>query len=67
MKNLKVKVGQMMKLKATKVCVIENAQFSYMLRVDGEGISFQGSRNADYFEKHYKCLGYEVIRTKTCT
>lgn len=48
-----------------KKCIIENGQFSYILKVDGEVISFTGSYNADYFEGHYKDLGYEVERIKT--
>lgn len=45
-----------------KVCKIINSQFSYILEVDGESIPFNGSYNADYFEKHYKNLGYKVER-----
>lgn len=48
-----------------KKCIIENAQFSYILRVDRKRIAFQGSENVDYFEKHYKALGYDVNFTKT--
>jgi len=44
----------------SKKCEIVNGQFSWFLRVDGQDISFQGGSNADYFEKHYKELGYEV-------
>ena len=46
-------------------CIIENAQFSYILRVDNQKILFNGSDNADYFEEHYKKLGYEVERKCT--
>lgn len=45
------------------ICRIVNAKFSWMLYVDGREISFQGGENADYFEEHYRALGYEVIRT----
>ena len=47
-----------------KECIIENAQFSYLLRVDGRIIAFQSSDSADYFEKHYRELGYKVIFKK---
>ena len=45
-----------------KLCKIINSQFTWILEVDGESISFNGGYNADYFEKHYKELGYEVKR-----
>lgn len=45
-----------------KTCKIINGQFSWMLEVDGELVSFNGGHNADYFEKHYKGLGYNVER-----
>jgi hypothetical protein len=45
-----------------KVCKIINSKFSWILGVDGQTISFQGFYNADYFERHYSELGYEVIR-----
>lgn len=48
-------------------CVITNGQFSYYLEVDDQIISFQGSYNADYFEKHYRELGYEVERKEDHT
>jgi len=48
-----------------KECIIENAQFSYILRVDGQEISFQNGISADYFEKHYKKLGYKIKKIKT--
>ena len=44
-----------------KPCIIRNEQFSWVLYVDREVISFQGGLAADYFERHYKSLGYEVI------
>lgn len=46
----------------TGECEIINGKFSWILNVDGESIPFQGGFNADYFEKHYKELGYKVIR-----
>ena len=46
-------------------CIIENAQFSYILRVDNQEISFNGGWNADYFEHLYKNLGYTVKRINT--
>lgn len=47
-----------------KVCRIINARFSWILSVDDQEISFQSMENADYFERHYAGLGYEVIREK---
>jgi len=44
-----------------KVCVISNECFTYLLKVDGMKIAFQGIIALDYFERHYKELGYEVI------
>lgn len=45
-----------------KECVIVNHVFSYILIVDGKEILFQSGDSADYFEKHYRELGYEVRR-----
>jgi len=45
-----------------KICKIINGQFSWILEVDGEEISFQGGWNADYFERHYSGLGYKIER-----
>jgi len=45
-----------------KICKIINSQFSWILEVDNEKISFQGSHNADYFERHYTGLGYKIER-----
>jgi len=45
-----------------KICKIINSQFSYILEVDEQKISFNGGWNADYFVEHYKTLGYEVKR-----
>ena len=44
-------------------CQIHNGRYAYLLIVDGEKIAFQGSCSADYFEKHYRKLGYKVERT----
>jgi hypothetical protein len=45
-----------------KVCKIINGQFSWILEVDGQSISFQGYYNSEYFEKHYSELGYIIER-----
>ena len=45
-----------------KICKIINGQFSWILEVDGEKISFQGGWNTDYFERHYAGIGYRVER-----
>jgi len=45
-------------------CTIINAAFAYQLIVDGKTINFQGADAADYFEEHYKALGYTVERTE---
>ena len=50
----------MTQIKRTKTCKIINAQFSWILEVDNRSILFQGSSGADYFEKHYKKLGYNI-------
>lgn len=47
-----------------KICKLINDQFCWRLVVDGQNISFQGGHNADYFEYHYKSLGYIVERQK---
>ncbi len=44
-----------------KICEIVNGQFSWVMKVDNQVISFQGSDNADYFVIHYNKLGYIVI------
>ena len=46
-----------------KKCIIHNGKFSYQLIVDNMEILFQYGSAADYFEKHYKDLGYKVERT----
>jgi hypothetical protein len=43
-----------------KRCQIINSRFSWIMRVDGHDISFQGSDNAEYFKNHYISLGYAV-------
>ncbi len=43
-----------------KKCIIVNSSFSWILKVDGKEINFQGSENAEYFKTHYETLGYEV-------
>ena len=45
-----------------KTVILTNEEFSWTLRVDDHFISFQGAVNADYFEDHYRALGYDVIR-----
>ncbi len=48
------------KMVPKKVCKIIGTPFSYLLEIDGKCISFQGYSNAQYFETHYKSLGYEI-------
>lgn len=48
---------------AKKTCHIINDRFSYILEVDEQQIPFQGSHNAEYFEKHYLNMGYDVKYT----
>jgi hypothetical protein len=43
-----------------KQCEIINEQFSFVLKVDGKRINFNGFDNADYFKDHYIKLGYVV-------
>ena len=43
-----------------KECKIINCQFCWLLCVDNREVQFQGFSNAEYFEEHYKELGYEV-------
>lgn len=47
-----------------KICEIINGQFSWILRVDGKEIQFQGSDSAEYFARHYEGLGYQVVWKK---
>ena len=44
------------------ICEIINSRFSWILKVDKMEIPFEGGYNADYFEEHYKSLGYCVTR-----
>lgn len=46
-----------------ETCIIHNGKISYEMRVDDERILFTGGATADYFERHYKEIGYEVIRS----
>ena len=46
--------------KTKKECKIYNGQFSWILEVDGKTIGFSGISNAEYFEEHYKSIGYDV-------
>lgn len=48
-------------IEETKVCTILNGALSWFLEVDGESISFDTYRAAEYFLKHYEALGYTVI------
>ena len=43
-----------------KKCEIINGRFSWILKVDGQTISFQGMESAEYFKNHYEALGYDV-------
>lgn len=43
-----------------KKCLIVNDVFSWWMEVDGHTITFDGVGAAEYFEKHYRELGYEV-------
>ncbi len=45
-----------------KVCYITNAPGSYLLEIDGRIIPFYGTGSADFFEQHFKDLGYTVTR-----
>jgi hypothetical protein len=45
-----------------KTCNIINKPTNWLLEVDGQSIPFDTGYGADYFEKHYKELGYKVIR-----
>jgi len=47
---------------AKQVCEIINEQFSWVMKVDGQVIPFNGFDVADYFEGLYTKLGYEVKR-----
>ena len=43
-----------------KDCILINGEFSWVLKVDSKEINFKGLDNAEYFEKHYRDLGYNV-------
>jgi hypothetical protein len=45
-----------------KDCIILNSRYNWVLLVDNHFITFECSTNADYFEKHYKKLKYNVER-----
>lgn len=46
------------------LCEIINGRFSWILKVDGKTISFNGSSNAEYFAEIYTSKGYEVKFSK---
>lgn len=41
-------------------CVIENAEHSWQMTVDGRTLTFLGMHQAHYFALHYHSLGYDV-------
>ena len=43
-----------------KICQILNGENSYILRVDGLEIRFHGHDAMQYFDRHYRALGYLV-------
>ncbi len=43
-----------------KICKIVNNNFSWVMFVDEQAVSFSGRHNAEYFASHYRKLGYEV-------
>ena len=46
-----------------KICIIrDHYRGDYTLEVDDQEIPFIGDWNAEYFEEHYKKLGYKVTR-----
>lgn len=45
---------------AKKEATIINGRFSYILRVDDMAILFSSGIAAEYFEKHYRDLGYTI-------
>ncbi len=49
-----------------RTCIIEETmpECEYLLQVDDQQIVIIGWWAADYFEKHYKQFGYNVIRNK---
>jgi len=44
-----------------KICVIYNGPFSWILKVDGNNIKFEGSSAAGYFFKHFNYHDYRVL------
>jgi hypothetical protein len=46
-----------------QVCEIVNGRFSYILKVDGKQINFNGSDTASYFDSHYRSIGYTVFHS----
>ena len=47
----------------TNKCIIHNGRFAYELIVDEMHINFQAETAANYFETHYRLIGYEVVRS----
>ena len=45
-----------------KICKIVNDKFCWVMYVDEQEINFNGGYNAIYFAKHYKKLGYKIIK-----
>ena len=43
------------------ICKITNDKFSWVLEVDKQTITFNGSGNADYFAELYAKLGYKIV------
>ena len=43
------------------ICKITNDKFSWVLEVDKQTITFNGSSNADYFAELYTKLGYKIV------
>lgn len=56
------KINELAVCENKKLCRIINGQFSWILCVDGQEITFSLGSSADYFEQHYKQLGYTVVR-----
>jgi hypothetical protein len=50
------------RLASQKQCVIINGTHAFILKTDGKEITFHGFEAAEYFEAHYKGLGYNVIK-----
>lgn len=55
------KLSKLFNPKKKKICKITNDRFSWVLEVDNMTINFDNSHNAEYFERHYKSLGYTII------